>query len=242
MTTETSRAPDRVLFAAIDATWPAAEVVRLGPWTLRRGAGGGNRVSAATLDGTGGDIDAAEAAMRAWGQAPLFMIRPGDEALDRALAARGYTLGDTVAMLGAPVEALATAEPDPMVPIGPVPLAIMADIWRQGGIGPARLAVMERVAGPRAFLLGRSGERPAGAGFVASAGGIAMLHALEVAPFARRQGVGAAITAAAARWALGAGADRLALAVTRANAPARALYARLGMTEAVGYHYRVGAA
>ena len=30
----------------------------------------------------------------------------------------------------------------------------------------------------------------------------------------------------------------LALAVTRANAPARALYGRLGMTEVDRYHYR----
>ena len=39
------------LFEALAATWPAAETIRLGPFTLRRGAGGGNRTSAATLDG-----------------------------------------------------------------------------------------------------------------------------------------------------------------------------------------------
>ena len=33
-----------------------------------------------------------------------------------------------------------------------------------------------------------------------------MIHALEVAPFARRKGVGVAITRTAARWALGVGA------------------------------------
>ena len=39
------------LFDVLHATWPAAETRRAGPWTLRRGDGGGSRVSAATLDG-----------------------------------------------------------------------------------------------------------------------------------------------------------------------------------------------
>ena len=44
--------------------------------------------------------------------------------------------------------------------------------------------------------------------------------------------------ATAARWAAEAGAERLALAVTRENAGARALYDALGMTEVASYHYR----
>jgi N-acetylglutamate synthase len=229
------------LFAAIDATWPAAEVRRRGPWTLRRGDGGGNRASAASFNGTGDpepDIAAAEAAMRAWGQVPLFMIRPGDEGLDAALARRGYAARDHVALLAAPTAALAPAEPDPLVLSGPAPLAVMAEIWARGGIGPERLAVMARAAAPRAFLLGRTGDRPAGCAFVAVAGDVAMLHALEVAPASRRKGVGAAMTRAAAGWAVAAGAPRLALAVARANAAGCALYAALGMAEAAAYHYR----
>ncbi|PJN94439.1 N-acetyltransferase, partial [Amaricoccus sp. HAR-UPW-R2A-40] len=35
------------------------------------------------------------------------------------------------------------------------------------------------------------------------------------------------------------GAVTLALAVAEANAPARALYDRLGMAEAARYHYRI---
>ena len=68
-----------------------------------------------------------------------------------------------------------------------------------------------------------------------------MLHALEVAPFARRQGLGARMTAAAAHWAHAQGAETLALAVTRANASARALYGRLGLAEVDSYHYRAAA-
>lgn len=227
------------LFAAIDATWPAAEYRRVGPWLLRRGAGGGNRVSAATLAAPGAaDPDAAAAAMRAWGQAPLFMIRPGEEALDAALAARGYPRRDAVVVLAAPAAALAPAEADPLVIVGDAPLAIMAEIWRAGGVGPERLAIMDRVTGPRAFLLGRVGDRPAGCLFVAAAGDVAMVHAVEVAASARRQGVAARMMATAAAWARDTGASRLALAVTRANAGARALYDALGMAEVAAYHYR----
>ncbi len=180
--------------------------------------------------------------MRAWGQRPLFMIRPGDDALDSHLAARGYALRDPVVLLEAPAADVAGASPDLSVISGPMPLAVMAEIWAGGGIGPERLAVMARAPEPRAYLFGRAGDRPAGCGFVAVSGDVAMLHALEVAPSARRTGVGAAITRAAAAWALEAGAPRLALAVTRGNTPARSLYARLGLTEVSTYHYRIAEA
>ena len=36
------------LFAAVDATWPAAEDTQVGGWTIRDGRGGGQRVSAAS--------------------------------------------------------------------------------------------------------------------------------------------------------------------------------------------------
>ena len=75
--------------------------------------------------------------------------------------------------------------------------------------------------------------------FVAAAGGVAMVHAVEVAASARRRGIGARLMATAARWAAEAGAERLALAVTRENVAARALYDALGMTQVASYHYRV---
>ncbi len=118
------------------------------------------------------------------------------------------------------------------------PLECQAEIWAAGGVGPARLAVMARARGPKTWLLGRAADRPAAAAFVAAHGGVAMLHALEVSPAARRAGLGSAMTRAAARWAADNGAGVLALAVTEANAPARALYAGLGFRESGGYHYR----
>ncbi|NCO87753.1 MAG: GNAT family N-acetyltransferase [Rhodobacterales bacterium] len=228
--------------AAVAATWPAAAVTRVGPWIIREGRGGGSRVSAATQAGpvSAADVPLAEAAMRALGQRPLFMLREEDGALDAVLAAAGYGVLDPVVGYAAPVSAIATQRPPPITTfeVWP-PLAVQAEIWGEAGIGPARLAVMDRTAQPKTTLLGRVDDRPAGTAFVACHEGIAMLHALEVAPALRRRGLAGHMLRAAAFWAQAQGADWLALVVTRANAGANALYASLGMTVVGQYHYRI---
>jgi GNAT superfamily N-acetyltransferase len=230
-----------VLFAAMEATWPAATVTRLGPWTIRDGQGGGKRVSAATADAAWSDTDIpqAESAMAALGQPALFLIRDGDGALDAALDARGYRIVDPVLAYAGPAADLAVADLPRLAgfPHWP-PLAVATHLWAESGIGPARLAVMERVQTPKTAILARSNDRPAGVAFVATAGNIAMLHALEVAPALRRQGSAHNILTLAARWALDQGADTLALVVTTANDGARALYASHGMAVVGHYHYR----
>jgi GNAT superfamily N-acetyltransferase len=227
------------LATVMEATWPAAASRRLGPWTIREGAGGGKRVSAATADGpwTPADLPAAEAAMRALGQPPLFLIREGETGLDTALAARGYRIVDPVIAYAIPARDL---PPPPLMTTFPhwPPLAIAEALWAEGGIGPARLAVMQRVTGRRTAILARAGDRPAGVAFVAMADSTAMLHALEVAPARRRQGSAQNILAAAAQWTLAQGGDTLALVVTAANIAARNLYASRGMQVVGQYHYR----
>lgn len=229
------------LARVMQATWPAASERTLGPVTLRDGKGGGKRVSAATMDGPFADADilTAEQAMAAMGQRPLFLVRPGDELLEAELVRRDYAVVDPVLAYAAPAAALADPAPPPLAafPHWP-PLAIVQDIWAEAGIGPARLAVMHRAAGPKAAILGRTADHPAGAAFVALAGDTAMLHALEVRPAARRQGSAHNILRAAARWTLDQGGTTLSLVVTVANAPARALYASLGFRIVGQYHYR----
>ena len=134
-------------------------------------------------------------------QAALFLIRDGDGALDQALMARGYRIVDPVVAYAAPLASMAQP-PEPMTtfPHWP-PMAIAADLWAEGGIGPARLAVMERVRGPKTVILGRAQDRAAGTAFVAIHENIAMLHALEVTPSQRRQGSAHNILRAAALWA-----------------------------------------
>lgn len=228
------------LFAVLDATWPAAARHRLGPWTLRAGAGGGRRVSAITLDGADGDPGPALARARALGERPVMMIRPGQAALDARLASLGLAREAATRLYAGPAAALARAPAELGVIDCALPLAALAEIWAAGGVGPARLAVMARVEGPKRYLMGRLDDRPAAAGFVAIApSGVAMLHALQVAQGVRRRGLGQRMVQAAAAWAAARGAASLAMAVEAENAAADALARGLGMAAAGGYHYRV---
>ena len=229
------------LLAAVEGTWPPARATRQGNWIIRDGAGGGKRVCAATADGhaTTQDIAQAEAAMCALGQARLFMLRPGEDALDRQLGDRGYAVVDPVNLYAAPV-ALLTDVPIPRVTAFAVwePLAIMAEIWAAGGIGPERIDVMHR-ATTKTGILARHDDKPAGAAFVGLHDGVAMVHAVEVLPHQRRKGVAVWMMRRAAFWAAAHGAETLSVLCTDANVPANTLYQRLGFAHVCGYHYRM---
>ncbi|MRU16047.1 GNAT family N-acetyltransferase [Roseovarius sp. A21] len=235
--------PDtRTLYAVTEATWPPARAWRLGPWTIRDGAGGGKRVSAATAEGavSTSDLEQAEVAMRELGQTPLFMIRQGDEALDAMLADQGYSIIDPVNLYVGPVAPL-TQDPPARATAYAIwePLEIQTDIWAEGGIGPARIAVMQRAQGPKTAILTRNGQHPAGVAFTAIHDGIAMLHALEVRAEDRLTGQGRNATKQAALWAAQHGAEYLATLCTQENTGANALYTSLGMACVGQYHYRI---
>ncbi|WP_209425086.1 GNAT family N-acetyltransferase [Pararhodobacter sp. SW119] len=228
------------LHAALEATWPPAARLPCGPFTLRDGGGGGKRVSAATLDRpfTPEALAAAEKAMRDRGARPLFMIRSGEDSLELALADRDYAVVDPTVFYVAPVATV--AEPPRPVSLFECwpPLALQKQIWRAAGIGPERLAVMARASAPRTAFIARFQNRAAGVGFCALDTDIAMLHALEIEPAYRRQGVARRMIRGMADWAQAQGGAWFALAVTERNIAARGLYSALGMTEAGGYHYR----
>lgn len=231
------------LMEVLEATWPPAEVQEAAGWRLRRGDGGGQRVSAATWTGDGSPsseaIDAAEAVMRGWGQRPLFQISEQQE-VDAILCARGYRIGDPTVLYVAPSEPLTGAEQHIAAAYRAtfVP-AILEGVWDAGGIGANRRAVMARASGPSVYLMSRVGDRPCAGAFLAIDGDIAMIHAIEVMIRYRRNGAARLLMEAGARFATDHSARWMALAVTQANAGARALYEKMGMVEAGSYHYRV---
>lgn len=228
--------------AVLAATWPAAATRRLGVWTLRDGAGGGKRVSAATTDSpvTEGDITAAERAMDEAGQQALFQVRPGQKDLDVRLTDRSYLTLDPTNLYHCPIGQLTAAKPTPVsgFSIWP-PLQIQRDIWAAGGIDEARIAVMDRAAIPKTSILGRARDQPAATVFVGVQNGIAMIHALETVKTLRRIGAGRMTLLHAARWAQTHGAHEMTLLVTRANVAANGLYQSLGMAGRPCYHYRI---
>ncbi|WP_170562069.1 GNAT family N-acetyltransferase [Ruegeria atlantica] len=225
----------------VDGTWPAAGYSILGPFRLRQGLGGGSRVSSANAlaPATDAEINDAEQAMRAMGQRPIFCLRTADAGLDIQLADRGYEVLDPVNIYQCPVDHL-TDTPIPRVTAFTIwsPLAIMKEIWAQGVIGPERLAVMDRAEGPKTGVFLRRSDQPAGTGFVAIHDGVAMVHALEILPAHRRQGLGQWAMRAAGIWAQKNGAHTLSVICTKANDGANGLYHALGMEITGEYHYR----
>jgi ribosomal protein S18 acetylase RimI-like enzyme len=66
------------------------------------------------------------------------------------------------------------------------------------------------------------------------------LFEIGTVPHRRRRGLASDLVHRLLAWGAGRGAEAAYLQVMEANAPARALYAGLGFTEAYRYWYRVG--
>jgi GNAT superfamily N-acetyltransferase len=225
------------LFNAIDETWPPRTLTKLEDWIIREGCGGGQRVSATSGSG---DIVAAEKAMIALGQNKLFMVQDQQIALDAELASRGYVFKDPVDLFVGDAKVLADGfHPKLDAIFAKFPMPILAEIWAKGGIGSARLNVMERAVCDKAFIMGRIGDRAAAAAFIAASNGICMAHAVEVLTNKRRQGIAERMMRAAAWWGLQQGAETLCVLAAQANKNAQRLYRKMGMETVGQYHYRV---
>lgn len=232
------------LMDVTNVTWPAAATHDCGPFTIRDGQGGGSRVSSAMLNGadavTPDALNTAEAAMQALGQKRIFQIIPDQSAFDAQLEGAGYRLFDPVTIYAAPIGPLADRD-IPRVRAFTIwePLAIQIDIWAAAGIGADRIAVMKRATCPKTSILGRLNDHPAGTAYVGLHNKIAMIHALEILPHQRKQGMGGFAMAQAARWGRDHGATHIALVVRSENGAANALYTSLGMEPVGRYHYRI---
>ena len=231
-----------ILYEVCARTWPAASETRVGPWTIRDGQGGGQRVSAATAEDRfdAEDLKSGEAAMKDLGQPSLFMVREGETELDNMLAAHGYAIKDPVNFYICPITHL-TGVAIPRVTAFTIwePLQILRDIWASGGISTARVDVMERSGCVKTGLLGRWNEQPSGTGYVGIYKRIAMVHALEILPHQRGMGVGKWLMRRAAFWAQSKGATHMSVICTQENAAVNGLYTSLGMTLTGQYHYRI---
>ena len=174
------------------------------------------------------------------GQHPLFMIRDGQDDLDATLRVAGYEVIDPVTMYAIDANKLTDENPPRTAAIAAwEPLQIMLEIWAEGGIGPGRIDVMNRAKGPKSGFISRWNDHPAGTSFIAMHDGIAMVHALEILPQQRRQGVAQWLMRRAAFWTLAHGGHTLSVICTTANTGANALYSSLGMQVVGHYHYRI---
>lgn len=231
---------DDALSRAFEETWPAAEYRDAGGFRVARGLGGGGRISSAFAlpDWRSDGIAEAAGVHREWDQPVLFRAPDGDGRLGAALSGAGLEASRQTEVMQIAVATLANAEVPYLtaIPSWP-PLAIQREIWEAGNISRARQAAMDRVQVPCISILGRSADWPVATAFVAFCGDVAMIHAIEVTPDARRKQAGEWLLREAAQLAADQGATRLALAVTSANAPAISLYRKLGFTTVGTYSY-----
>lgn len=223
--------------------WPARETERLGDWTLRAAGGFTARANSALPLGSPGLPlpEAVDRVVEWYGRRGLparIQVTTGDaaadEALDAALAARGWAAERHALMRTAALAPVADTGAD----TGTVVLSREPDAeWlaaygREGGAEDARAVL---TGGPSVWFATVPG---AAIGRCVVDGRWAGFSALTVAPERRRQGLGTLVMARLAQQALDEGASAAYLQVETDNGGAAALYDELGFTTHHAYHYR----
>jgi N-acetylglutamate synthase len=238
------------------AHWRGTQEEWLGDWLLRAAGGFTGRAnSALPLGDPGLPLDDALAVVTRWYRdrglpamiavpMPLEADGPGRE-LDEHLAQRSWPArpGPAFVMVADLPLALPADGPaaGPAVLLSPEPDDFWAARYHYRGqehLPPVARRVLTS-AREQFFVSIRDGGEVLAIARLSIADGWAGLTAVEVHPGHRRQGLGGAITAAACRVAQQRGIPRAFLQVEVDNAPARALYRRLGFRYSHRYHYRV---
>jgi N-acetylglutamate synthase len=235
-------------------TWRGTEQEPLGDWLLRAAGGFTGRAnSVLTIGDPGLPLPEAAARVRRWytarGLPPMAVVsypigQPGQGPVDQFFAAQGWRLRDEAAVI---VMTRPAADVEPAPP-PPFPIRFddtPSDDWLalyhfrgQPDLPPIARTVLTS-APWQSFASARDGSRTVAIGRVAAAGEWAGLTAIEVDPAYRRRGLAVAVTTALIARAAAHSTPRIYLQVEDANAPALALYHRLGFTTHHAYHYWV---
>ena len=229
-------------------SWRGLEEERHGDWLLRAGGGFTGRANSVLVLGSPPEpLPDAVATVTDWyaarGLPPRAQVPvPGGEVADAALAAAGWTRGEDNLVLTAPLGGWSDAE---------VPVDLAAepdDAWLTGyryrgtPLPPVAYDVLVNADEP-VFASVRLDPPPAPLAAVARGvlvDGWLCVTAVTVDERYRRRGLASAVMAALGSWARAGGVHSCALQVASSNAPALALYRRLGFTEHHRYHYRHG--
>ena len=224
-------------------------MVAAGDWLCKSAPGVSRRSNSANPSGAHAclievGIERIEAVYDKLGR-PTYVRLPsllGDEP-DRRLEARGYGAeGQSLTLIGP----LQSATPAAEVELSSVPspewLAAQNRInGREGETAKVFDAVLEKIDVPAAYASVRRDGRIVSAAYAVASDGWLCLEAVVTDPDWRGQGLAGQTIAALMAWGAGLGARAAGLQVQADNAPAQALYRRLGLArELYRYHYRKG--
>ncbi|MFM7419848.1 MAG: GNAT family N-acetyltransferase [Alphaproteobacteria bacterium] len=228
---------------------PAQRVAFDGSFVVRSFLGGTGRANAASSLSPADDPDLAArvARIEARYEAQVLPVRFRSVPLDppglaAMLSARGYVTKDETIIFVVPSEDISFA--DAYVRVLPAPdaawMAVTATAEHQV---PARRAEKERAVGmmmvPAAWMVLHEGGKPVACISAVADGELAGFFDLAVVPEARRRGLSARITRAAAHWAKAQGARWIWAQVAASNQASCAAQQSLGMREAYRYVYHV---
>ncbi|NYJ06487.1 GNAT family N-acetyltransferase [Petropleomorpha daqingensis] len=228
-------------------SWRGLSREAYGDWLLRAGGGFTGRANSVLVVGEPpAALPDAVAAVTCWyttrGLRPRAQVPlPGAEAADAAFAAAGWDRDEDVLVLTAPL----AGWPEPSVAVSiaaePDDDWLVGYRYRGAALPPVARDVLLAADDP-AFLTVRLDPPPAPPAAVARGvvvEGWLVVTAVTVDESYRRRGLATAVMASLGAWAADRGAHSCTLQVVCTNAPALALYERLGFTEHHRYHYRL---
>ena len=231
------------------AGWPPREHEMLGDWALRAHGGITGRANSAMAVGDPGlPVPDALRAVESWyaarGLPPLLQLPLADPA-NLVMADQGWPRLHVTVVQVAPIAAVLVGidrHDDLRAMVERVPSSdwrsLMHDLDTDAP--EAHVAILtgpERVG----FVTLYRGAQPVGIGRVSVEGEWAGVTSVDVAPAARRQGIGSAVMAALLGWAEQQGAASTYLQVRAANPAALKLYDALGYVTHHPYGYRAPA-
>lgn len=242
-------APDVAeLESAFLTAWPAVRTAHDRSWIWREAGGYTKRANSTQAHDPADDSDASERLARAaalsrrHGIPPVFRVTPlAGPGVLAALEAAGWLAFDPSRVMSMPLSGQFTTTA-PAEIVSATDPAYLADLARLEGYDAKTsellAGILNLIAAPSAGILLRDDTGRAVAGALAVQTGRIGIFLNVVTDAERRgQGLGTRLMRAALAWVTQAGATHAALQVTAQNAPALALYRRLGFEDRYGYHY-----